>query len=239
MHCERLGGVARTSELRQAGASRHAIAAAVRSGTIDRIREGAHDLIGLARRGRKVAATGNSDSHVLLYQEAGWPRTWLHTTRDPREARGARVLEALAARHTQVSSGPLIELSVSDFEGDAPREHEAGDTLSVHGGVVTVTLRVWAASWVPVSFVELWSDDEVVRSFEIPAVPSKRPMRPGLRFETRFELPIERDTVLLALAQGNDSLPDVLPYSHARAVAFTSLLYVDADGDGEVRIPPR
>lgn len=71
MHCERLGGVARTSELRAAGASRHAIAAAVRSGTIDRVREGVYCLPRLQPVRRAAVAHGGIVSCVSAAEAAG------------------------------------------------------------------------------------------------------------------------------------------------------------------------
>ena len=57
----------------------------------EKVREGPVDLVALARRGKRVAALGDSDSHKLLYEEAGYPRTFVHTPRDPVASRFERV----------------------------------------------------------------------------------------------------------------------------------------------------
>lgn len=189
---------------------------------VERIREGVHDLVGLARRGRRPAATGNSDSHTLLYGEAGWPRTWVHTPREPRETRGERVLDAVLAGKTSVSSGPLIELSVQGAE--------PGATVHPTAGKVSVTVRVTAPAWIPVDDIELWADDEVVWRGAAAAP------KDGVRFEQTITVPVERDVVMLAWSRGKTFLPDVLPYERAESIAFTGLLYVDADGDGDVQL---
>ena len=49
---------------------------------------------------------------------------------------------------------------------------------------------------------------------------------------------MRRDTVLLAWAEGRTPLPDVLPTARAMPMGFTTPIYVDADGDGRVVIPP-
>lgn len=187
-----------------------------------RIREGAHDLVGLARRGRHPTATGNSDSHTLLYGEAGWPRTWVHTPREPRDTRGERVVDAVLAGHTSVSSGPLLELSVQGAE--------PGATVRPDAGQVTVRIKITAPAWIPVDELELWADDEVVWRATADAP------KDGVRFEKTFRVPIDHDVVLLAWSRGKTYLPDVLPYERAESVAFTSLIYVDADGDGAVTV---
>jgi hypothetical protein len=189
---------------------------------VARIREGAHDLIGLARRGKHPAATGNSDSHTLLYEEAGWPRTWVHTPREPRETRGARVLDALLAGKTSVSSGPLVELTVQGAE--------PGGTVHPPDGTASVTIRVTAPAWVSVDDIELWADDDVVWKAAADAP------KDGVRFERTFSVPVDHDVVMLAWVRGKQPLPDVLPYERAESIAFTGLVYVDADGDGAVKL---
>ena len=49
-------------------------------------------------------------------------------------------------------------------------------------------------------------------------------------------MPVDHDVVMLAWVRGKQPLPDVLPYEHAESVAFTGLVYVDADGDGAVKL---
>ena len=190
----------------------------------ERIREGARDLVGLVRRGRHPAATGNSDSHQLLYQEAGWPRTWVHTPREPRETRSDRVLAAVLAGKTSVSSGPLVELTV---EGAEP-----GAMVQPKDGKVKVTIRITAPAWVPVDEIELWVDDAVSQSF------TAGPAKDGVRFEKTFSVPISHDVTLLAWSKGKTYLPDVLPYDRAESIGFTGLVYVDADGDGTIKLAP-
>lgn len=190
----------------------------------ERIREGARDLVAMVRRGRHPAATGNSDSHQLLFQEAGWPRTWVHTPREPRETRTDRVLAALLAGKTSVSSGPLVELLV---EG-----HEPGAIVQPKGGQVQITIRITAPAWISVDDVELWVDADVERRF------SAGEAKDGVRFEKSFSLPIDHDVTLLAWSKGNTPLPDVLPYDRAEAIGFTGLVYVDADGDGKITLAP-
>jgi hypothetical protein len=188
----------------------------------ERVREGVRDLVALARRGRRPTATGNSDSHRLLFEEAGWPRTYVHAPTLPSDGRVDRVVDAVLRGDTTVSAGPFVELWV-DGQGH-------GQTVRAKGGAVQVRVRVSAPAWVPVETVELWVDDTVARTFSVPGPP-----RDGVRFETTLAVPVARDIVLLAWAEAKTPLPPVLPYADARPIGFTGLVYIDADGDGVVR----
>jgi len=191
------------------------------------VRAGAVDLVALARRGLRVAATGNSDSHHLLYEEAGYPRTYVHVARDPIATRKDRVLDAIRRRDTTVSSGPLVELTVDGAPIGSVVVPNAWHFVRAH-------VRVTAPAWVPVEHVEIWHDDTVAFRAEV-----TRPAVDGVRFETDVPLAFPVDGTVLAWATADTPLPDVLPYANARSIGFTGLVYVDANGDGKVEPPPR
>lgn len=191
--------------------------------TPERVREGALDLVALARRGMRPIATGNSDSHRLLFEEAGYPRTLLHL--GPGKTREARVFDALARGNTRITSGPWVDLEV---EGQEP-----GGIVRPKAGVVTARIRVKAPAWISVDHVELWRDDSVVQQFD-----EVGPAQDGDRFDRTVTLAVDHDAVLLAWAEGKTPLPDVVPYPRANPIGFTGLVYVDADGDGIVRPKP-
>ncbi len=185
------------------------------------------DLVALGRRGVRVTATGNSDSHRVLFQEAGWPVTWVQTAPTPRETLGARVLSTLRAGMTAVSSGPFVQLTVNDTP-------PGGTVRPASGRSVTARVRVFAPAWVSVDRVELWRDDATVQTLPITAPPTD-----GLRWEGTVDIPVSQDAAVLAWVVGDAPLPDVLPLRAARAIGFTTPVWVDADGDGRVRLPPR
>jgi hypothetical protein len=192
----------------------------------EKTRQGASDVIGLARRGLHVAMTGNSDSHRLLYEEAGYPRTYVHAPALPLSGRAERVLAALGKHDSTVTSGPLVEMTVDG--------QDIGSTVNLAGrATVKVHVKVSAPSWVPVERLEIWRDDVVAVSAEVGAP------RSGVRYEGDFDVPIDHDATLLAWAEAKTPLPDVLPYPDARAIGFTALSYVDADGDGKITLAPR
>jgi hypothetical protein len=193
----------------------------------DKVREGAVDLVALARWGTRIAAMGNSDSHKLLFEEAGYPRTFVHTPREPRANLLDRVVQTILAGDTTVSSGPFVELTV---EGKPP-----GTLFKPEHDVVKAHIRVSAPAWASVDVVEIWRDDAVEKSFTVLGPP-----KDGLRFEADLELPVgESDVVFLAWAEGKKPLPDVVPYEHALSIGFSGLVYVDTDGNGRIKVPAR
>jgi len=192
-----------------------------------KVRQGAVDLITLARRGIHVAATGNSDSHHLLYEEAGYPRTYVHTPSEPIATRKDRVLDAIRRRETTVSSGPLVEMTVDGSPIGSVVVPKAAHFVRVH-------VKVSAPAWVPVEQVEIWHDDTVAFQTEVTSTP-----KDGVRYEGDTVLAFPTDGTVLAWATASSPLPDVLPYANARATGFTGLVYVDANGDGKVEVPPK
>jgi len=192
----------------------------------DRVREGARDLVALARRGKRPVATGNSDSHRLLYEEAGYPRTYVHTPAGSTEDRATRTIDALLTGDTTVSSGPLVVLTVDGKPPGAVIRPNARKEVRVH-------VRVLAPAWVPVESIEVWLDDRVAQHFDAGAA------RDGLRFERDLTLKVDTDAVILAWAEARTPLPDVMPSTDARAIGFSGLVYIDADGDGRVQVPAR
>jgi hypothetical protein len=63
------------------------------------------------------------------------------------------------------------------------------------------------------------------------------PARDGVRFEKEYSLVIAADATILAWAESQTPIGWISPYTQARAIGFTGLVYVDANGDGSVRVP--
>jgi hypothetical protein len=196
----------------------------------NKVREGLVDIVGLARRGKKVCATGNSDSHKMLFEEPGYPRTYvLAPPADPKaEGRDveSRVVSTVLARHTVVSSGAFVEATLDDTLPGSQVTLKPGKKASA-----TLHVRVVAPKWVPVESVEVWLDDQVVKTFAVTG-----PAKDGVRFERTVTLPIDRDRTVAVWVDAKTPLPRVLHETDARAIAFTSPWYVDADGDGRVTL---
>ncbi|HKP63295.1 MAG TPA: CehA/McbA family metallohydrolase [Polyangiales bacterium] len=160
-------------------------------------------------QGHRLTATGGSDSHGGGDHLAGYPRTYV------RAQRADELAASLRAGRAFVSNGPLLEL---DVEGKGP-----GETLVWRGDrALRVRIAVSAASWLSLSRLELWADEELVFS---QAIPERLPGQP-LRFSTRFSLPAGRTRVLSAVARGGSGLDRLLGRSAVEPLAFTNAVHL-------------
>jgi hypothetical protein len=136
--------------------------------TRPRVEQVLDDWFALLNLGKRIWATGSSDSHRIQYQWAGYPRTMALV--DPRGAGDtgqpvdpAAVVAAIKKGHTFVTSGPMIEFDLTSADG---RAVHPGDDVSVpRGGPLHGRLRVRAAPWVDVTSVE------VVAGTPVPPLP--------------------------------------------------------------------
>ncbi len=201
----------------------------------ERVREGVIDMVGLARRGVKVAAVGNSDSHTLHFETVGWPRTWVHTPVEPKDTLGDRIALALLRGDTTVSAGPFVTMTV---DGAA-----IGSTVvPKEKGKVTARVRVLAPSWMQVTRVKILRDDAVAATFAINA----RPVSGGdggvddvVRFNRDVVIDVPSDATLLAWAESDKPIGDAHAVTTGLPIGFTGLIRVDANGDGRVDIAKR
>jgi hypothetical protein len=174
------------------------------------------DWFALLDLGRIYTAVGNSDSHSLIWQWTGYPRTYVRAADG---YTGATVADALRAGRAFVTTGPLIDLRV---EGVGP-----GERASAKQGRAYLEVSVRAAPWIDVRSVEIRVDGEARVSFETP--PDRRGVE---RIAVSHELVLERDAWVIAIARGATDLSRVLPGSRAKPFAFTNPVFIDVDGDG-------
>lgn len=179
------------------------------------------DLLNL---GRRYTATGGSDSHVLIYQWAGFPRNYVRV----QDAGGPPFPEAMAdavrAGRVQVTCGPFITLSAG---GGAP-----GDLVAATDGRIQVDVEVRAASWIDVDTIELWVNGELAAEGALGAG-----TKGAVRGRLGLRLPVARDSWIVAIARGDDPMTEVLPFTKLQPFAFTNPVLVDADGDGRFSAP--
>ncbi|HEX7665734.1 MAG TPA: CehA/McbA family metallohydrolase [Polyangiaceae bacterium] len=197
------------------------------------------DFYSLLNRGRKIGATGSSDSHHIQYQWAGYPRTVVDLgkpvasdTVDP-----LAVVAAIKAGHAVVTSGPVIEV-------EANGAHPGEETTSPDGKV-TAHVRVLAAPWVDVTSVELVVDGESVKTFDVASRPTKTGPELGSADEVqkravRFEadVPITAGAGLgrigkswfCIVARGTRKLDDVLPFMPVTPFALANPIWISRGG---------
>jgi hypothetical protein len=194
-------------------------------GRADVLARSVDEFLALVARGQRLAATGSSDSHQVLYQVAGYPRTMALTgqaaRRDP-----AAIVAAIKRGQSYVTSGPFVRLRV---QNGGP-----GDTVRAESGVVLLSVEVRAAPWVPTERLAIYVGTERVHTLAMPAPePPGAPRDPALRIAVRdLPLTVSRDDFVTVRVESGRTLDHYLGRGAAQSFAFTSPVYVDADGDG-------
>ena len=204
------------------------------------------DWFALLNFGKRMAATGSSDSHRIQYQWAGYPRTYALV--DPRAAGDTgqpidvkEVVAAIKKGRSFVSSGPIIELELTA----AGQRGKPGDDLP-RTGALGGRLRVRAAPWIDVTSVEVIAGlpptpstaGSTVSLFKS-AIPS-RPLQvekeegqlddlqaQSIRFETELSLrPPPEARWVLVIVRGDRLMHDALPSMPIQPLAFTNPIYL-------------
>ncbi|HVH47743.1 MAG TPA: CehA/McbA family metallohydrolase [Labilithrix sp.] len=211
------------------------------------------DWFALLNFGRRMAATGSSDSHRIQYQWAGYPRTYALV--DARSAGDTgqpidtkEVVASLKKGRSFVSSGPIIELELTE----GGRAAKPGDELP-RGGTLGGRIRVRAAPWIDVTSVEIIAGlppgpppshaynptpGGVVSLFKA-SVPS-RPLEMQreeasleelhsrtVRFERELSLKTpEGARWVIAIVRGERAMDDALPFMPIQPLAFTNPIYL-------------
>jgi len=188
------------------------------------IQQNLREYFALLNFGRRYTATGSSDSHRLVINWAGYPRTYVRVPNDEAGAVDPNdVARAVLAGQVQVSNGIFLALAVNGTAGP-------GET--VIGRRATISLEARAPSWVDVSGIELWVNGALVDTAPTPA---RR--EPAKNFVWHTELDLDRDSWIVVVARGERPMSAVFDRRRVLPFAFTNPVFVDADEDG-VFTPP-
>lgn len=198
------------------------------------------DYFALLRTSHPVTPTANTDTHGIVGQEPGYPRT-LVRARDAElstwdATRTSEVVTQLrAGRDVVLTNGPFLRVTA---EGKAP-----GELARVPPSrVVVVKVHVEAPAWVDVRRVSL-------RTTRIDAGPevdlrsakdasgrlAYRCDTAGLcRGDVSLRVRVEADDAVAVFATGERELREVMDGAGPELLPFamTSAVFLDADGDG-------
>lgn len=191
---------------------------------VDEAEKVMRDWMNFISVGRTYTMTGNSDSHAIVFGEAGYPRNFVRMPEQLDQFDQQAFVDAIKKRHAvTVSLGPFIEL----FAGDSNAPAQVGDTLTVdkRKGVARVELRfrLQAAPWVDVKRLEIWQDGAKLKEFAVPE------SKEAIRLVGAVPLDFTKDGYVFALARGDQPLEPVLPTKGSkptRPFAFTNPIYV-------------
>lgn len=181
--------------------------------------------------GRRYTAVGNSDSHRIAYQWAGYPRTYVRADDSrPGGVDWSEVRASLLSGRVVVTSGPFIDLKV---HGEPP-----GALVAVRNGSVGIELEVRAPPWMSVDRAELLLDGKLALHVDASLPEQDVSARPGTPLRFVGGLPVTKDAFLMVVVRGSSTLERVLPGLTVVPVAFTNPVFVDADGDGRFGSAP-
>ena len=193
------------------------------------------DVEALLRTSHPVTITGTTDTHGMVGQEAGYPRTYVRAKDDDLGAwttdRSADLAKSIREkRDVVVTNGPFMQVHVNGVG--------IGGVARARGGHAIVTVEVQSAPWVEATHVH------VVRVLGTKAGSRDRldaDLKPrmnaagALASHAQFDLPVDRDDAILVIVTGDKPLSPVLPGGgpEIRPYAISGAIWLDADGDGK------
>ncbi|HEY1956243.1 MAG TPA: CehA/McbA family metallohydrolase [Polyangiaceae bacterium] len=193
------------------------------------------DTKSLLRNSHPVTITGTTDTHGMVGQEAGYPRTYVKLKDDDLGAwtadRSAELAKSIRqTRDVVVTNGPFMQVHASGAG--------IGGIARARGGHVIVTVEVQSAPWVEANHVH------VVRALGTKAGSRDRldaDLKPrlnaagALASHAQFDLAVDRDDAIFVIVTGDKTLSPVLPGNGdaIRPYAISGAIWLDADGDGK------
>lgn len=193
------------------------------------------DFFALLRAGRPTTPVANTDTHGVVDEEPGYPRTFVRLARPPADEAldawdGARAEDLVAAirerRDVVLSNGPFLRVSANG----AP----IGGVAAARAGAVDVKITVVTAPWVAVERAEL----RLASGAAGPSAPltPKRDARGALIATATFSIRANADDALVVIVSGTRPMRPVLSSADDSEIApwaMSGPIWIDADGDGE------
>ncbi|MBK7876867.1 MAG: CehA/McbA family metallohydrolase [Planctomycetes bacterium] len=181
------------------------------------------DWFHLLNRGGRYGAVGNSDSHEVHFDFAGWPRNFVRSsTDDPARIDPREVANALRAKQMFTTMGPFVTFR---FDDGRPVGPVAPDTQP---GQPKLFLQVQAASWIDVDRILVIVNGDQVATLDVP--PERKPMR----YDGSVDLNLTDDAWVTVIVEGDDSLAPVLADTSVKHLpwAVANPIWIDANRDG-------
>ncbi len=183
------------------------------------------DWVSFLDNGKRVAATGNSDTHHLTFNLGGYPRNYVRMPDGPLDkVDPAAVAAAVKAGHSYFTTGPILDASIGGAS--------LGDTVTVKGGHVTLALRVRAAPWISTQEITVLGPGgkELARR----PCPTTSNV---VRFDDKIALDLPRDGYVIVRVDGDQPMAPNVGDTSGFAVyplAIANPIWVDVDGDGKI-----
>lgn len=202
------------------------------------------DWFSLLRQGIHKTGTAVADSHRVILENAGFPRSYVaSSTDDPSQVDEDAFTHAVKSMKVVGSSGVFVHFLVVDLLTGALRG--LGETAAIPGEEALAVIAVQAPPWVPVEEVRLFKNGELVETFPVAA---DKVLGTTLRFAEIVVVPDVTTDSFLTVEAGVavDANGDPLSTSRIEAVqaiepdleplGWTNPIFVDRGGDGY--LPP-
>ena len=187
------------------------------------------DWRALLRTGHPVTPTADTDTHGVVGQEAGYPRTYVRVGDDTQldrwdASRTADLVRGVKTlRDVVLTNGPMLRVSA------------AGAPIGgiAKGRTVTVKVHVECAPWIDVDTVRVlrvMSEDAPRASVKL--VDTKSGSRAA---DVEVRITTSSDDAIYVVASGSKPMSPVLAGDPAELApwAMTGAIWIDADGDGK------
>jgi hypothetical protein len=175
------------------------------------------DWLAMLARGRRVAATGSSDSHTIRSEMAGYPRTYVRApiagVADTRA-----LLRALRKGRAFVTSGPFLNVKV---DGKGP-----GEEVVLSEGQIEIDVHVQVPSWMQVNALRVYLGGTLVHRAALGPPTHVRFAGLASRYERTLRLPVSGPAALVVAVDGDKELAPIVPRGGVRPFAFTNPIWL-------------
>lgn len=193
--------------------------------------ETVRDWFSFLDRGKRVTATGNSDSHDALNTEVGYPRNYVKLSTDiPAQVNLTEFAEAIKGQRTMVSGGPFVTVEIGG--------KGMGELVDATAGKVQLKIKVQAPLWVSADTLRVImggkDGGDEVKTVTLDASTANA-ANPVVRYDDTLELTVAKDNWVIVVVQGKTKLDPVV--RNAESFAVTNPIYLDVDGNGKYDPP--
>jgi hypothetical protein len=187
------------------------------------------DFQALLRTHHPVTAVADTDTHGIVGQEAGYPRTYVRVAADTdlgswSPARTDELVKGIkTVRDVVLTNGPMLRVTANG----APIGGLA------RGRVVRVDVHVESAPWIVVEKLSVKLASGAEQSKPVVEQPTARG---SIAARAAFTLNVAADDAFVVIAEGSRPLVPVLGPESDRAIlpwAMSGAIWIDADGDGK------
>ena len=187
------------------------------------------DYFSLLLHGHVLTATANTDTHGVVGQEAGYPRTYVRVSDASRplawnDARTTDLVKGIVeTRDTILTNGPFLKVDVNGAG--------IGGIATAKNGLVRVHVVVQAAPWVSVDHVGVALASGATTEKDVTPKPNAKG---AMEASADFSIPIRKDDAIVIYAKGDKPLTPVLSGTPQEIApyAMTGAIWIDANGDG-------